>query len=249
MNIEALITAKRFPIIGDQNVVRVLGLRVSESPNRKLGLISSGGYLTKVDRHGVRSARPIYDWTDGHVWKAIEEFGWDHNSAYNTLFRMGLGPHHLRIAPPLQTIAQITSLQVAANAWPQWFDRVSDRALGVRTAAQFGKRAVEPLRRTGETWEECFWRECVDEAPAQWIADRSREVAQKLVEAHHKKSTEPFPQKTPARGGLIGSWRQLAKIMYSGDPFAMKMSGVLKPLDPEFFRPGSGTWNGSPGFA
>lgn len=250
MNIEALITAKRYPPAEGKRLIRVLGLRVQESPNRKLGLISSGGYLTKPDRYGVISARPIYDWTDGHVWKAIQENAWDHNSAYGVMYRMGVSRRDLRIAPPLQTVAQVKTLEIAARAWPQWFDRVTDRCSGVRTAAQFGKRAVEPVRRTGETWEDCFWRECVNEAPAEWIAERSKIVAEKITAAHAKRSTEPFPEVTPARGGINGGcWKHLAKIMYNGDPFAMKMGGYLKPLEPEFFRHGGGSWGGTPGFS
>lgn len=247
-HIDALVIKDRFPVPDGKRLMKVVGLRCQESPSRKIGLISSGGHITKPNKHGAHAVRPIYDWTDGHIWKAVKENGWDYNSAYNTMYRMGVSRSAMRIGPPLQTAAQIQTLQMASRAWPQWFDRVSERAPGVRSAAQFGRRSVEPIRRAGETWEECFWRECIDEAPEPWIAERSRAVMEKLVRAHLRTSTEPFPQIKPKRGCKNGSWRLLAKIMYNGNPFAVKAEGLIPPLEPDFFRPGSGTWGGNPGF-
>lgn len=39
------------------------------------------------------------------------------------------------------------------------------RLPGIRTAAKFGKRAVEAKRMLGEPWSATFQRECVDKAP------------------------------------------------------------------------------------
>ncbi|GAG24817.1 unnamed protein product, partial [marine sediment metagenome] len=63
-NIDAIISKHRFPPAEGKDLFAVLGLRVSESPNRRMGLHSSKGYTTKPNRHGVRAARPIYDWKD-----------------------------------------------------------------------------------------------------------------------------------------------------------------------------------------
>jgi hypothetical protein len=49
--------------------------------------------------------------------------------------------------------------------------------------------------------------------------------------------------------GDLGSWKHLAWYLYLGDPFAIKTPGILKPIEPEYFRPGAGTWGGSPTFA
>ena len=35
--------------------------------------------------------------------------------------------------------------------------------------------------------------------------------------------------------------------LYNGDPWSTKAS-FLKMIEPEFFRPGSGKWNGKPTF-
>jgi hypothetical protein len=99
-----------------------------------------------------------------------------------------------------------------------------------------------------ETWEQCFWRECVNEAPASWISERAQYVADVIIKRHKGHSTAPFPEK--GRCNLcepqMGSWNQLAIALYNGDPFAMKSNKSSDPIDPEFFRPGSGKWMGKP---
>ncbi|HXI02040.1 MAG TPA: hypothetical protein VNI57_02580, partial [Candidatus Saccharimonadales bacterium] len=111
INIESIVTPKRFPPYRNgKDLVTVLGLRVSESHGRLFGLFSAGGHLTKPGRHGVRHCWAVYDWTDGDVWKAIHDHGWDYNKAYDTLYQMGLPPRRLRIAPPAINGASAASL-------------------------------------------------------------------------------------------------------------------------------------------
>jgi hypothetical protein len=142
--------------------------------------------------------------------------------------------------------AGVPSLRLAAKAWPRWFDRVCRRLPGVRAVVHYGLRAVQPHRRLGETWERCFWRVCVEEAPA-WIAERARRVAEQYTSAHAHHSTAPLPEVEPCYHcqSKIGSWKMLAHVMYNGDPFSMKAVS-LPYVEPEFFRPGAGTWQGRP---
>jgi hypothetical protein len=44
----------------------------------------------------------------------------------------------------------------------------------------------------------------------------------------------------------IGSWRNMTRAMYGGDPFAIKAHNLHKPVEPEEFRPGAGVWGGAP---
>jgi len=245
LNINEMITKQRFPCEGD--LWQVTGVRASESAARRYSVFSAKGWKTKPNRMGTRAARPIFDWLDSDVWKAVKDFSWDYNSAYDVLFRNGIRASGLRIAPPTMSAAGVGLLQVAARAWPQWFDKVALRAPGIRTAAKFGKRAVSPVRRTGETWQDTFQRECVDEAPA-WISDRAAKVASALTRMHNRHSTEPFPDTKNCRNcvGSMGAWRAVANSMYSGDPFSMKVGKLVPFVEPEFFRKGSGTWGGSP---
>ncbi len=246
LNIDSMTTPERFPPAPGKHLYAAIGLRVQESMGRLYGLFSAGGHITRPNRHGVRNVWPIYDWTDADVWRAIAVNKWDVNEAYNVLHRLGLPRERLRIAPPTLTQAGVPSLRLAAKAWPKWFDRVCQRLPGVRAVVHYGLRAVQPHRRLGETWERCFWRTCVEEAPA-WIAERARRVAAQYASAHARHSTAPLPEVEPCYHcqSKIGSWRMLAHVMYNGDPFSMKAVS-LPYVEPEAFRPGAGTWQGRP---
>jgi predicted phosphoadenosine phosphosulfate sulfurtransferase len=261
-NINQISNLQKFPPAEGKKLYVIMGLRVSESSNRRAGLHSSGGYRTiHPDKGGgFYKARPIYDWEDGDVWKAVQEFQWDYNTAYDVMFRHGMAASKMRIAPPTMNRHGIDSLNMARKAWPRWFNRVADRLNGVRTAAQFGKRAVQPYRKQGETWEECFYRTCVDEAP-DWIAKRAKHAIDKILARHSRHATTPFPQITKClvcdRG--LASWKKVAHDLYDGDPWGVKLGPQTFParhpdpalrhaIDSEYFRPGSGTWGGSPGW-
>lgn len=230
-------TIERFPPAPGKNLYAVIGLRVQESKGRLFGLYSSGGYLTKApNEYGTILCRPIYDWNDGDVWKAINDNGWDYAKCYDTFMSMGIPRMALRIAPPTENPRAMDQLGVAAKAWPAWFDKVCERIPGARTGAQYGKRAVTPQRHPGETWEQAYQRECVDEAPA-WIADRARRTAVKYVKGHARHATTPLPEVTPCQTctGALGSWRKLAMSMYLGDPGCQKVKCVPK-IKSNFFR-------------
>lgn len=243
-HIAALINDTKFPPGDGFDLVVLMGLRASESRARMFGLFSSGSWMTKEQPGGYRKGRPLYDWEDGDIWKAIHDNGWDYNEAYDVMHRFGVNRRELRIAPPTMRAASIDILAIASKAWPRWFDRVSKRCAGTRTAAQFGRRAVEPKPRAGEDWEECFRRTCITEAPA-WIARRATFAEQFALRRHALHSTEPLPQKKLCpRCPSLASWEQLAKMLYMGDPFSFAVK--MPYVEPEEFRPGAGTWGGVP---
>ena len=248
INIQALVTKERFPTPDDKDIMACIGLRVQESPNRRMGLFSSKGHITKPNKLGVKYIRPIYDWTDGDIWKAINDFEWDYNRAYDVMVKHGRSKNKLRIAPLTMTTAGIPDLQLGQKAFPRWFDKVCHRLDGIRTAAQFGKISCQPIRKSGETWEQCFKRECIDDAP-EWIAERSVKVMEEELKKFKKQNGSgiDFPQITSIRANPNGSWKKLAMNLYNGDPFALKV-GSLPYIEPEYFRKGSGTWGGKPAF-
>lgn len=247
-SIDQMTIPSRFPPPPGKNLVACIGLRTSESRGRMYGLFSSGGYLTKPSDLGVVNARPIYDWQDSDVWKAIKDNQWDYNRCYDTLYAAGIRGKALRVGPPTMTIAGVGLLQKASAAWPLWFRKVCARLPGVRIGAQFGMRAVSPLRRLGESWEECFKRECINEAPAPWIRDRATKAMDAILSAHKHHSTAPLPDVNPCYTCFanLGCWKALAHALYNGDPFSLKTSNANPYIEPEFFRKGAGTWGGKP---
>lgn len=241
-HIQGMVTRERFPPPPGKQLVTLLGMRAHESINRKLGIHSSKGWMTGATRWGARMGRPIYDWNDGDVWKFIFDQKCDYNTAYDVMARHGVSRKSMRIAPPTLTAAGISHLKLASQAWPQWFNKVCKRLEGVRTAAYFGRHAVEPVRRQGETWEATFNRECIERAP-QWIAERAAIIRESSLRTHAGHSAQPFPQNTQCpMCGLLSCWLGLCKVLYMGDPFGIKTK--LPAIEPEFFRTGAGTWGG-----
>ena len=217
-DMECTVTPKRFPPPPGKELIAALGLRTAESATRLMGLHSSGGYLTKINVFGTRYARPIYDWTDGDVWKAHRDYKWDYNKAYDTLFRLGVPARQLRTGPTVLNRHGAKILKYYAQAWPRWFDKLSERLPGVRQAAMFGSRICAPSRRDGETWKECFERECITEAPAAWLRERAVIARDKYLKLHAHHSTTPFPEvgrcmQCPSGNG---SWSRLAMTQRSG---------------------------------
>jgi predicted phosphoadenosine phosphosulfate sulfurtransferase len=176
----------------------------------------------------------------------VRDNKWDYNNAYDAMIRFNVPMKWMRIAPPTLNTASVYLLTMARKAWPRWFDRVEDRLPGVKTISQFGMRAVLPHRRTGETWQSCFERECLHEAPAPWIRERSATVMNAILGHHRHHSTVDLPDARPCYmcSGNLGCWRSLVIALYNGDPFSLKVGGLVKPMEPEFFRAGTGTWGG-----
>ena len=255
--IELMTNPKRFPVEHaprrqrwDQNeerqcLINVIGLRTQESAKRLLGLHSSGGFITSSNDLGAFACRPIYDWKDGDVWRFIKEQRVDYCRAYDVFVRMGLKGAALRIGPPTLNMHSARLLQVASRAWPNWFDRVCARVPGVRLAALYGPRVVQPYRRVGESWKECFHRECLGPGTPKWIRERAAHFMDKHLKVHATHSRAPFPEAGLCGScGIVGSWHAAVHALWGGDPYCLKTAGVLEMVEPEFFRPGAGTWAG-----
>lgn len=130
-----VVNPQSFPPPEGKFLYVLMGVRGSESRRRNMIIHQSGGELSgvtkekgsKIDRSLERHFRPIYDWTTKDVWLAIKEKGWDYNDAYNVFTRFQVPREAQRIAPVTMTTHGIELLKIASKAWPEWFDRLSDR--------------------------------------------------------------------------------------------------------------------------
>jgi predicted phosphoadenosine phosphosulfate sulfurtransferase len=226
-----------FPPKFGEKLYVIIGNRADESRTRLLSIHSSQSFVTRPSAVGTYKAYPIYDWSTSDVWKAVHDNKWDYNEAYDTLLKMGMKPNKQRIAPPTMAYFGMASLAIAAKAWPRWFDLVNTRIPGAKTVAHYGMRAVQPLRRSGENWEDCYQRECIENSP-EWIRERAILSKEYMLTHHAAHSNKPFPQNEPCKmcGNLKGSWEGIAKILYTGDPYSLK-ADFLPYVQPSKFRP------------
>jgi predicted phosphoadenosine phosphosulfate sulfurtransferase len=217
----------------------VIGLRVQESRNRRLGIYSAKQFTAWFPAEGgTYNAFPIYDWLESDVWRAYKVMNWDFNQAYNVQWRLGLSSSQLRIGPPTLNMWAIRQFSTMWRAWPEWSEKVFQRLPGTRAAAMYGVRAIQPQRWPGETWQQVFQRECIDQAP-WWIAERSRALRDRVIRLHEAKSTTPFPEINSSRvGTALGSWRRLTQVCYTGDPFCLHTKGAQPFVDVRAFRHG-----------
>jgi predicted phosphoadenosine phosphosulfate sulfurtransferase len=258
-----MVNAKRFPVgpgtVGDDGVVgfegqrlySVTGIRTAESPMRTLAIASSGramgwdkAHITGRDSQtGYHGLRPIYDWEDGDVWKFIADFKLDYNRAYDVMLRMGVPRRNLRIAPPTMRAASMKQLTIVAGAWPKWFDKVCKRVPGIRTAVQYGARAMTPERRLGESWQDVYSRCVLGDGNPEWIRKRGQTFIDLKLAYHAKHATGDWPDgaSCPGCGDRVTSWREATLVMYMGDPYSLVQKTVHE-MQPEDFRPGAGTW-------
>jgi len=239
INLYTIINSTQFPPPHEKKLCAVVGIRAQESMKRLYTIHSiKGARSFAPDDPRVFNLYPIYDWSDGDIWKAINDNKWDYNSAYDVLNKMGVPRGKQRIAQAAMTHLGTDVLQIAARAWPRWFDRVSDRLPGVRQVVYYGERVLQPQRKIGETWEETFYRTCITEAPT-WIAKRAETAISKLLAHHSTHSEKPFPDVSPCKACAandIGSWKGLAHALYSGDPHHIKVD-FLESMSPYQFRP------------
>lgn len=234
-----VISQARFPSEEGKKLLSVIGIRTEESPKRMMALASMGrnevnfiSYPSRVT--GAAPTWPIYDWRLGDIWRSIKENNWDYNTAYDVMLKMGVKPYRMRIGPAVFNESSIDQLGWASKAWPHWFDKVARRIPGIRTAVKFGKRACMPQIRVGETWEQCYRRVNIEEAP-EWIRERAILAMDNSLRRHSRHSTTPFPELVGCDScGLMNSWKNIALTMFMGDVFASE-SG-LPYMPPEHFR-------------
>lgn len=242
ITISAINNPVRFPPPPDKDVIVTMGLRAEESRRRMMGVFSQGGWLSGPDKHRSRGALPIYDWREKDVWHAIAEFGWDYPSSYVKLHQAGLPKRANRMGAFLNPYAAST-LPLAAKAFPAFFDKMYARFPGLRSGMGQWERLTRPTRKVGETWEACFWRTCVDEAP-EWIALRSEKLAKDIARRHTNNSSGshdrlPFhdTEQCFACGAGRGSWQQMANGAFLGDPFSETTMTGLPYVQPQDMRP------------
>lgn len=89
--------------ITDKKCAVLVGMRMSESPRRRMSITGSCGKW-----HGItwctaaigttRKFWPIYDFTDDDVWTAIAKNKWEYNKVYDMMYRYGWPRNKMRVS-------------------------------------------------------------------------------------------------------------------------------------------------------
>ena len=239
-DIRYLITNQRF----GNKLVTCIGLRARESYRRSLTL-HRRTVPFKLTSDFNWSFYPLFGWDDSDIWKYIKDNNLDYSRDYDIMNRFGVSPFHMRIAPPTQMRMGIKYLRVWFAASPIWFAKLEKRCPGVQLAVDYDTAAILPRKAPDENWKECFFRECVEEAP-DWIRTRALNVWERYRKMlKDKAGLSDIPDTFKGSKGMstIIDYRYLARNIYMGDPFSTKFESIgLKPVEPELFRKGSGTW-------
>lgn len=237
INLYSIINSYAFPPPPGKMTCAIVGIRTEESKQRLFTVHSIHGARSyAANDPKIFNLYPVYDWKLGDVWKATRDNKWDYNEAYDVMNKMGVPPMKQRIAAAAMTDLGTDVLQIAARAWPRWWDRVCDRLPGIRAVAYYGARVLQPQHKIGEAWSATYQRECIDHAP-EWVRRRSIYASDKLLQSHSTHSSTTFPEVEPCKAcGKSGSWKALAMAIYSGDPFHIRVS-FLPDLQPQEFRP------------
>ncbi len=121
----------------------LVGIRIEESPNRRMGLttyatykwVTWGSVLNKRLQHF--SFSPIYDWSYTDVWKAIHSYGWRYNKIYDYMFAYGVPVKAMRVSN-LHHETAVNALFYLQEIEPDTYARLTRRLRGVDAAGKFG---------------------------------------------------------------------------------------------------------------
>ncbi|HUV09223.1 MAG TPA: hypothetical protein VMX75_15920, partial [Spirochaetia bacterium] len=111
------------------------------------------------------------------------------------------------------------------------------------SAAHYGKRALQPIRRVGESWEQCAWRAM--EGGPDWFVQRATRIIEGCIRWHAHHCTEPLMETVPCRRcptQCPGSWKRIAHVVYAADPWSQQQQIVRQPLEPYILRQGARGW-------
>lgn len=149
------------PAITNKNCAVLVGMRMSESPIRRVSITGS-----KAQWHGItwctkaygttRKFWPIYDFTDDDVWTAIAKNHWEYNPVYDIMYRWGVPKKMMRVSALIHETAW-HSLEMLQEVEPNTYNRFVRRVPGSNTfnhALDVGDISPKTLPFAFKDWKE-----------------------------------------------------------------------------------------------
>lgn len=201
----------------------VMGIRASESLRRYRSVaqrVEDNWISPDPNCPHVSLVKPIYDWLTADVWTAPAVFGWDYNTTYDVLSRLGISPNDQRVCPPYGE-EPLRGLWMYAQGWPELWERMTRRVPGARTAARYSRSPLYGFGADVERPAGLSWQEAIAAAIEKWPAAQRALIAERIqweVENHFRKNPQSSIPETDATmydGGV--TWRFLYTLAVRGD--------------------------------
>lgn len=111
------------------------GMRIEESPGRRLGLMNSQVYKqatwgAMTETPGSYRFCPIYDWSWRDVWRYIYDNDVPYNRLYDTQYQLGIPIRAMRVSSLIHETA-VRNLYYAHEAEPETWNRMVNRIAGI----------------------------------------------------------------------------------------------------------------------
>lgn len=140
-NIPAAITDKKCAVL--------VGMRMSESPRRRMSITGSSGKWRGItwcttEIGTARKFWPIYDFTDDDVWTAIARNHWKYNEVYDFMYRWGAPKKDMRVSALIHETAW-THIDQLQEFEPITYNKFVARIAGTSAMAHsFDEGALVP---------------------------------------------------------------------------------------------------------
>lgn len=125
--------------ITDKQCAVLVGMRMSESPRRRMSITGSSGKW-----HGItwctnligttRKFWPIYDFSDDDIWTAIAKNKWKYNGVYDIMYRWGTPKKDMRVSALIHETSW-HAIEMLQEFEPETYNRFLARVPGANTFA------------------------------------------------------------------------------------------------------------------
>lgn len=161
--------------------VHLTGMRVEESPTRRLGSTTRPAYKWATwgagNPHGDPKEpgsfwlmHPIYDWSYRDIWTAIEQNGWKYNRIYDLQFQRGVPPRNMRVSSLVHEHA-LAGLGMVQEIEPETWEALVRRFPGINAYGHVGDDILAEFR-TKRPYMFDSWAEYLDYLIENLVLDK-----------------------------------------------------------------------------
>lgn len=208
-------------------VALIMGIRSEESLTRYRTILQTGfgkryePYMINLKSQtalgNVWKVCPIYDMKTIDVWTAPKKYGWDYNTTYDILEKLGLTHLQQRCAPPYGE-EPMRGLWQYSIAFPDIWDKMQTRVKGSATAARYANTELYAFGGLPEKPKDMSWMDFIkyylEKHPQPYRSEIAKRINE-MIKAHYGKTKEPILATHHYQTGI--GWEFLLRIAMRGD--------------------------------